>query len=169
MVHVEAGYVQLGNDPDQARQFLDSYMSDSELDKAIHFIGQESIRRVEVPAFWIDQYEVTNAEYARFLTETGHPPPEHYSGTAPPPGKSDHPVVDVTYDDAEAYARRAGKELPTREQWLRAFRGDHTWLFPWGDQYDPGRANVGDNPKFRSTSPVRDTSPASIRSAAARP
>ena len=157
MVYVQPGAARLGNDPKKVRQFLASYMSGSQLDKAMEAIGQETQQRVEVAGFFIDQYEVTNAEYARFLAETGRAPPKHYEGNQPPSGKEDHPVVNITYDDAEAYARWAGKRLPTREQWMRAFRGDHDWLFPWGDDYEPSRTNVGDNSRFPSTSPIRDT------------
>jgi formylglycine-generating enzyme required for sulfatase activity len=157
MVYVEAGYARLGDDESKLRKFLSGYRTDSELDKALVLLRQEPQRRVKVPAFWIDAYEVTNAEYARSLEATGRSPPGYWKAGKPPPGKGDHPVVDVTYEDAEAYAQWAGKKLPTREQWMRAYRGDNDWLFPWGDEYNAGRANVGDNPKYDTTSPVRDT------------
>ena len=156
-VFVEAGTVRLGNDVAKLREFLFSYLSGKRLESAIRIHQQETVRQVEVPAFWIDQYEVTNSQYAAFVRETGREPPEYWKGTKPPPGKEDHPVVEVTYEDAEAYAHWVGKELPTREQWIRAFRQERDSLFPWGDVYEAGRANVGDNPKYPSTSPVKDT------------
>jgi formylglycine-generating enzyme required for sulfatase activity len=66
-------------------------------------------------------------------------------------------VTDVRYEDAEAYARWKGKKLPTREQWMRAYRGDRDWLFPWGDDYNASRANVGDNKKFPYLCAVTET------------
>jgi formylglycine-generating enzyme required for sulfatase activity len=80
-------------------------------------------------------------------------------GTNPPVGEAEHPVVNITYEDAEAYALWKGKRLPTREQWMRAFRGDEDSLFPWGDTYDATRGNVADNAviRERNTVPVDAT------------
>jgi formylglycine-generating enzyme required for sulfatase activity len=110
-----------------------------------------------VPGFYIDRYEVTNAEYAEFVAATNRPPPSLWHGTTPPIGREKNPVADIRYEDAEAYALWKGKKLPTREQWMRAFRGDNDRLFPWGDEYDSSRANVGDNKEFPYTSPVTQT------------
>jgi serine/threonine protein kinase len=75
----------------------------------------------------------------------------------PPRGQEDHPVANIAYEDAEAYCRWVGKTLPTREQWMRAYRGDNDTLFPWGDQYDSARVNVSENPKFKTTSGIGET------------
>jgi serine/threonine protein kinase len=157
MVYIEDGFARLGDDETKLRKFLSGYMMESQLKQAMEVFRQEPPQRTRVPAFWIDQYEVTNAEYARFIQKSNRQPPRHWNGKSPPLGKEDHPIVNISYDDAEAYARWAGKKLPTREQWMRAFRGDNDWLFPWGDGYQAGQANVGDNPKYASTSPVQDT------------
>ena len=157
MVYIEPGWVQLGNDRQKVTAFLQSYLSEANLEKVLAAIAREPRQRVEVPGFCIDAYEVTNAQYAKFISETGRTPPEHFDGANPPAGKADHPVVNIRYEDAESYTGWAGRKLPTRQQWLRAFRADNDWLFPWGDDYAAGRANVGDNPKYKSTSPVDDT------------
>jgi len=157
MVRIETGLARLGNDEANLREFLSAFLRSPQLEQAVNMLTDTPQRLVEVPGFCIDKYEVTNAEYAKFVKETGWQPPEHWDRSDPPAGEEDYPVVNVTYDDAEAYATWAGKKLPTREQWMRAYRGDHDWLFPWGDDYDPGRANVKDNPKYPSTSPVGDT------------
>ncbi len=87
-------------------------------------------REASVPAFWIDQYEVSNAEYKRFVDETGHVPPPIWCG------EYDHawnelPVVSVSYFDAVAYASWAGKRLPTALEWERASRGTDGRILPW--------------------------------------
>ena len=159
-VYIEAGAVHLGNDVSKLREFFSTRLSEKLIESALEAHQQETVRQVDVPAFWIDQYEVTNSQYAAFIRETGREPPEYWEGTSPPREKEDHPVVEVTYEDAEAYCRWAGKELPTREQWVRAFRGDQDQLCPWGDIYEAGRANVGDvgdDRKYLSTSPINDT------------
>ena len=162
MVSIEPGYVQLGDDPGKLRKFFTSRpecakMRAAEIEGALKALAAEQQERVFVPGFYIDRYEVTNAEYAEFVAATSWPPPSLWHGATPPIGRENNPVTDVRYSDAEAYARWKGKKLPTREQWMRAYRGDHDWLFPWGDDYDASRANVGDNKKFPYLSPVAET------------
>ncbi len=162
MIYIEPGYAQLGNDPAKLQKFFSSRpecatMSAEEIRAVLKGFTLEPQERVFVPGFHIDRYEVTNAEYAEFIAATGHSPPSLWHGTTPPIGRENYPVADVRYEDAEAYARWKGKKLPTREQWMRAFRGDSDRLFPWGDQYDNSRANVGDNKQFPYTSPVAQT------------
>jgi serine/threonine protein kinase len=68
----------------------------------------------------VDVRTVTCAEYARFTIATGHRPPASWNGPTPPPSKSERPVTHVSLDDAMAYARWAGKRVPTAEEWERA-------------------------------------------------
>jgi formylglycine-generating enzyme required for sulfatase activity len=161
MVRIEAGTARLGNSPAKLKahfQSLPELAANAELlAQVMQAATQETEKQVQVPAFWIDRYEVTNAEYAEFLKATRHEPPEGWSSPNPPPGSEDRPVHQIRHRDAEAYASWAGKKLPTRQQWMRAFRGDHDWLFPWGDDFEASRANVAENKTFPSTSPVRGT------------
>jgi serine/threonine-protein kinase len=86
-------------------------------------------RQVTLPAFYIDETEVSNAQYRRFCEATGHPTPQNAGSTAP-----DDPVTGVSWNDAEAYAKWAGKRLPTQEEWEKAARGTDARPFPWGAQ-----------------------------------
>lgn len=85
-------------------------------------------RRVFVASFAIDRTEVTNAEYRRFR-------PSHTF----PPGEDRLPVTNVTYAEAEAYARSVGKRLPTEEEWEKAARGTDGRRYPWGNTWDKER------------------------------
>jgi serine/threonine-protein kinase len=97
---------------------------------------------VTVRPFFIDQYEVTNEEYAKFLRETGRRPPPTWKGGGYAEGEARRPVTGVTWDDANAYARWAGKRLPAEEEWECAARGTDGHRYPWGNKWRAGAANV---------------------------
>lgn len=105
--------------------------------------------RAHLQPYAIDLAPVTNAEYARFLRASGYRPYhrenflKHWDGLAPPAGKEDHPVVYVDLDDARAYARWAGKRLPTELEWQYAAEGPDALLYPWGTDMNPGYCNSG--------------------------
>jgi formylglycine-generating enzyme required for sulfatase activity len=108
------------------------------------FLYGDEKERIELPEFWIDRTPVTNAEYARFVAATGHEPPEPWKGKTPPKEIADHPVTYVSWHDAVAYAKWAGKRLPTEEEWEKAARGTDGREYPWGDQEPtPELANFG--------------------------
>lgn len=97
-------------------------------------------QRISLPTFYIDVHEVTNADYARVR-------PHDY-----PPGKANHPVVNVSWHDAKRYCEAIGKRLPTAHEWEKAARGTDGRHFPWGDTYDASKLNA--EGRFSGTTPV---------------
>lgn len=88
--------------------------------------------KVYLTGYWIYKYEVTVAQYRQFCLATKRDMPP-----APSWGwQDDHPIVNVNWDDAAAYASWAGASLPTEAQWEKAARGANGQVYPWGNVWD---------------------------------
>jgi len=123
---------------------------------------QKGEHTVAVPSFYLDKYEVTNAEYAEFIKDTGKPAPaidasvkgsywQPWNGNNPPAGREHWPVANISPKDVEAFAAWLSKRdgvvyrLPTEEEWEFAARnGSADSLFPWGNSWEEGRANINE-------------------------
>lgn len=100
---------------------------------------------VEVKPFYLDRTEVTNERYKAFVEATGHRAPKHWRGKQPPAGEEKFPVVNISWDDAVAFAAWEDKRLPTEEEWEFAARGRDGRLYPWGSEWNPEFANTAES------------------------
>jgi formylglycine-generating enzyme required for sulfatase activity len=114
-------------------------------------------QEVDLPVFMMDVFEVTNEDFAAFVAASGYATFREREESAQNwrwafrEGRERHPVVFVTFDDAQAFCEWAGKRLPTEVEWEKAARGPENLLFPWGDSYDPTMVNGKDSGLRKTT------------------
>ena len=139
--------------------------------------AEHPVHEVYIDDFWMDEAPVTNQQFAEFVQVTDYKTEAEHLGSTwgyhdgeyslrdglcwrsyAVAGREEHPVVLVNWHDAMAFARWAGKQLPTEAQWEKAARGGLVGrLYPWGNQSPSGsQSNFAQAPsEFPGTSPVR--------------
>jgi serine/threonine-protein kinase len=105
-----------------------------------HFLFGTAKSDASTSAYYIDKTEVTNKAYQAFCTATGHGLPPDF-----PQDKPNYPVVNVTIDDAEVFAKWAGERLPSAREWEKAARGTDGRDYPWGNDKGASKANSQSN------------------------
>jgi len=153
MVFVPSGTFLMGSDPD-----IDTLANNDEMPQ----------HEVSLDSYWIDRTEVTNEQFAIFVADTGYQTTAEVEGwglnflngewqrvegafwqrpqgpTSDIVGLENHPVVQVSWNDATAYCEWTDSTLPTEAQWEYAARGVDSSLFPWGNLFDQAKANYCD-------------------------
>ena len=124
------------------------------------------VHTVYLDAFYMDIYEVTNAQYQKFTDATGHSVPTYWNDfiyNAPEYNAPEQPVVGISWHDAVAYSEWSGKRLPTEAEWEKAARGGLSGKrYPWGDEISHDDANysgTGGKDVWFKASPVGSFAP----------
>lgn len=110
-------------------------------DRKPWYANERPSHKLSLPEFYIDKYEVTNADYRKFVEAAGHRAPFHWQNGFPE-DRADHPVILVSWSDAKTYCEWAGKRLPTEAEWEKAARGTDGRQFPWGDDFSLDKVNT---------------------------
>lgn len=151
MVHVPAGPFTMGSTAQQ-RSHLFTTLANAGMHggEEYHGTSEEEAHTVYLDAFYIAQYELTNAEWNAYAEAVG----EHLK-----PEPDDHVAIRLSWQDAHGYCAWAGLRLATEAEWEKAARGTEGQLFPWGDEFEIGRGNSwvegdGNFDGYETTAPV---------------
>ena len=137
-ITIPAGPFQMGSDP---------------AGDVVPYENETPQHRVYVDAFQLARTHVTNAQYAAFVSASGHARPGHWLNGEIPAGLADHPVTYVNWYDAQAFCQWAGVRLPSEVEWEKAARSEDARIWPWGNQPpDAHRCNFDKH--ISTTSPV---------------
>jgi formylglycine-generating enzyme required for sulfatase activity len=147
MVPVPAGPFMMGTSKAQVDAMLRRFEWAKVGQEKGWFNEEQPEHEVTLPAFEIGRYPITNVQYAEFVRAMHHDVPRHWPEGRVPDELAGHPVINVTWRDAMAYAawlsEKTGRpyRLPSEAEWEKAARGDDGRLWPWGNDWDPERAN----------------------------
>lgn len=164
MMTVPAGEFLMGTNEAQAYCLLSKEDWAKEWIDRDLFLVEQPQHSVPLPAFAIAVHPVTNLQYRLFVWDTGRKPPRNWVGFDFEPGLEDHPVVGVSWHDAQAYGQWLAEKthkpyrLPSEAEWEKAARGADGRVYPWGPDFDPWRCNTVESGK-RGTTAVRHYSP----------
>jgi len=163
LVYIPAGEFRMGSNINDAQRFCQKYSTNC---KVVEDEDPQHI--IMLDEFWIDQYEVTNKQFEIFTTTTGYITDAEKDGKSKvwtnngvdfingadwrhPTGSTDgivglenHPVVQVSWNDAYAYCKWSGRRLPTEAEWEKSARGDLNIDFPWGSDFNCQYGNYDD-------------------------
>ncbi len=137
MVYIGPGNAVIGTDASEEKD-----MSSSVGFRRKPYASEAPKHVVNVPGFYIDRYEVTFRQFKKFLDATHYPQPSLWRDSVDFEKLADYPVSAVTWNDADAFAKWAGKRLPTEIEWEKAARGKEGKRFVFGNAFDAAKAGL---------------------------
>ncbi len=166
MVLVPEGKFLMGSTEDDVKKLLEL---DSNVE-ASRFDVEVPQREVYLSAYLIDKCPVTNADYKKFIESGGYKQRDCWSKVgwdyisqikpldsgnldSTMGGEDDCPVTNISWYEAEAFAKYVGKRLPTEAEWEKAARGTDGKVYPWGNEFDKAKLNCSEA-RIEKTTPV---------------
>jgi formylglycine-generating enzyme required for sulfatase activity len=143
MILIPAGEFLMGSNPLQDEDSQDD---------------EQPQHRLYLPDYYLAKTPVTNGQYRAFVAATGREAPKDWTNRAPPRGEEDHPVVNVSWYDAQDYCRwlsevtGRGYALPSEAEWEKGARGTDGRIYPWGSQWEATRCNSDESNLGKTTS-----------------
>jgi formylglycine-generating enzyme required for sulfatase activity len=147
MRYIPGGSFQMGSSDMAVENAIDLCRQHYNICNRWYYMRESPQHEVSLDDYWLDQTEVTNAQYHECIAAGACAEPSTCKKGEPTyddVAKSDHPVVCVGWDDAQNYCQWAGARLPTEAEWEFAFRGEQGNTYPWGDSFDGSRLNYCD-------------------------
>ena len=147
MLHIPGVSFQMGSTLDEVEEAIALCQEHYNICNRWYYKRENPQHTVTLDEFWIDQTEVTNAQYRRCVEAGICPEPSVCKKGEPTfdePSKADHPVVCVNWEEAQTYCQWAGARLPTEAEWEYAFRGEVRAIYPWGNEFDGSLLNYCD-------------------------
>ena len=148
MVKIPSGEFIMGTNEEQIQQLYWKEDWAREWQEDGMFSIEQPQHYIELPEYEIGKYPIMNEEYFQFIYQSNFRLPKGWTGFKYAEGFGNHPVVGVSWDDANAYCAWLTKmtnreyRLPTEAEWERAARGVDGRIYPWGDEFDPWRCNT---------------------------
>jgi formylglycine-generating enzyme required for sulfatase activity len=142
IVKISAGKFLMGSTKEQAAQAIKDGADKNWVE------WEQPQHTVELSEFSIGKYPVTNREYQAFIKDAKYQPPTGWDGDQFPAEKGGHPVVNVSWNDANEYCKWLSEQtkkqyrLPTEAEWEKAARGEDGRVYPWGNEFDAKKANT---------------------------
>lgn len=164
MIVIPAGPFFMGTSDAQIQKLLEEEDWAQEWYSSDLFQLEQPQHQITLPSFEIAKFPITNLDYYMFVYNTGHRVPKNWVGFLYLEGQAEHPVVNVSIQDAYAYCEWLNQQsgshyrLPSEAEWEKAARGIDGRIYPWGEAFDPWRCNTIESGK-RMTTPVGSYSP----------
>jgi len=147
VIKVPGGTFQMGSSETEYERAIALCRAHYHICNRWYYERESPLHSVSLDDFWIDQTEITNAQYhlcveagictQPFTCKKGEP-------TFDDPDKTDYPVVCVNWEEAQSYCEWIGGRLPTEAEWEYAYRGESRSIYPWGDEFDGSKLNYCD-------------------------
>ncbi len=138
MVYIPAGPFTMGSDDEDTEGRAKEFGS-----MKPWYLDEHPAHQVNLPAYYIDIFEVPNGKFQLYLSATGAPAPRGWKPETMKGEVLDLPVTGVNWYEADRYCQWLGKRLPTEAEWEKAARGTDGREFPWGNEFDKMKGNTG--------------------------